>query len=256
VQGEPPSHRELLDWLARDLIEHGWNIKRLQRLILTSSTYRLASKSAARDRTVDPENRLLGHFPRRRLEGEAIRDAMLACSEQLNTRPYGPPVVPPLGKEELTGLFDSKNKWPVTRNEPEHARRSVYLLVRRTFTYPLFSVFDPPDVMTSCARRLSTVVPTQALLLLNSPVARQQATAFAQRLRAECGGSAQQAVARAWLLAFGRPVGEEESRRALAFLRERSLPRNGLRSSAAACVDALEDLCLALFNANEFTSID
>src|SRR5207237_5261329 len=108
------------------------------------------------------------------------------------------------------GLFDAKGKWPVTREAGEHGRRSVYLLVRRTFAYPLFSVFDPPDVMTSCARRLPTVVPTQALTLLNSPIARQQAAAFARRLRAECGADAARLVARAWILAFGRPIAREE----------------------------------------------
>jgi hypothetical protein len=199
----------------------------------------------------DPENRLLWHFPRRRLEGESIRDAMLACSGQLNAKLYGPPVVPPLVKEELTGLFDAKGKWPVTRDPSEHARRSIYLLVRRTFAYPLFSAFDPPDVMTSCARRLPTVVPTQALTLLNSPMARQYAAAFARRLRAECGDDAERSLARAWILAYSRPAAAEELRRALAFLRERALGRNGTPS-----VPALDQLCLALFNASEFLSID
>ncbi len=101
AQGEAPSHPELLDWLARDFVDHGWSLKRLHKLILTSSTYRMASIGApGSGQKVDPENVLLWHFPRRRLEGEAIRDAMLACSGHLNLRPGGPPVVPPLTKGE------------------------------------------------------------------------------------------------------------------------------------------------------------
>lgn len=238
-QGDVPTHPELLDWLARDFIEHGWDLKRLHRLILSSSTYQMRSVASPAGRAADPENRWLGHFPRRRLEGEAIRDAMLACSGELNHRHFGPPVVPPLSGDELTGLFDAKGKWPVTQDAAEHTRRGVYLLVRRTFTYPMFAAFDPPEVMTSCARRLQTVVPTQALALLNSPLARQQAEAFARRLQAECGGPTEQIAERAWLLAFGRPMAPRERDRVRAFLPDR-----------------LAELCLALFNSNEFVYID
>jgi hypothetical protein len=204
-------------------------------------------QSAIRNpQSVDPEDRLLWHFPRRRLEGEAVRDAMLACAGTMNRKPFGPAVVPPLSKDELTGLFDAKAKWPVTKDAAEHTRRSVYLLERRTFLYPLFAAFDPPEVMTSCPRRQQTIVPTQALTLFNSPVAHEQAAAFARRLDAECGGKPEAAVARAWRLAFGRPATPAEAERALRFLRER----------ADAGGQALAELCLALFNANEFVYID
>jgi hypothetical protein len=252
TQGEPPTHPELLDWLARDLIEHGWSLKRLHRLIVTSSTYRMSSIAAGAGLRTDPENRLLWYFPRRRLEGEAIRDAMLSCSGQLNSKPFGPPVVAPLGKDELTGLFDARSKWPVTPDASEHARRSIYLLVRRTFAYPLFSAFDPPDVMTSCARRLPTIVPTQALALLNSPVARQQAAAFAARLRAECGDHPERQVTQAWILAFGRPPAPDESKHAVQLIRGAAFNAHTASSEAG----VLERLCLALFNANEFVWID
>jgi hypothetical protein len=248
AQGEPPTHPELLDWLARDLIEHGWSLKHLHRRILLSETYQAQSVASGRGLRVDPENRLLWHFPRHRLEGEAIRDALLAVAGTLNPKPFGPPVVPPLDKDELTGLFDAKGKWPVTPDAAEHTRRSVYLLVRRTFVYPVFAAFDPPETMTSCPRRQPTVVPTQALALLNSPLARAQAAFFARRLLRECGDSPERAVARAWSLAFGRPVTPREAERALAFLHD--------REPARTAEEALTELCLALFNANEFVSID
>jgi cytochrome c553 len=250
AQGEPPTHPELLDWLARDLIEHSWSLKHLHRRILLSRTYRMRSEADARGLRVDADNRLLWHFPRRRLEGEAIRDAMLACAGALNTKPFGPPVVPPLGKEELTGLFDAKGKWPVTKDASEHTRRSVYLLVRRTFVYPLFAAFDPPELMTSCPGRARTVVPTQALTLLNSPVADRQSSAFARRLLRECGPGPERAVARAWLLAFGRPPERKEAERAVTFLRERTAAHGGKAEAA------LAELCLAVFNANEFVYVD
>jgi hypothetical protein len=181
------------------------------------------------------------------LEGEAIRDAMLACAGSLNPKPFGPPVVPPLGSQELTGLFDAKQKWPVTPEAAEHTRRSVYLLARRTFTYPLFAAFDAPEAMTSCPERARTVVPAQALTLLNSPLAREQSVAFARRLIKECGDKPEDAVRRAWRLAFGRPATAREVEHGLAFLRVRS---DTTRE------DALAELCLALFNANEFIYVD
>jgi hypothetical protein len=260
TQGELPTHPELLDWLARDLVSHGWSLKHLHRTILLSSTYRMRSAAGGRGLGRDPENRLLWHFPRRRLEGEAIRDSLLACAGTLNCKVFGPPVVPPLGREELTGLFDARGKWKVIRDPAEHTRRSVYLLVRRTFVYPLFAAFDPPEVMTSCPRRVPTIVPTQALTLLNSPLAREQAVAFARRLLRECGERPEKLVARAWRLAFGRPVTPRESERALGFLRQRgnALGRGPLveRSAAFSREAALAELCLALFNANEFIYID
>jgi hypothetical protein len=247
-QGEPPTHPELLDWLARDFTDHGWDLRRLHRLILLSRTYQARSVAEGRGLEADPENRLLWHFPRLRLEGEVIRDSLLACSGSLNRKQFGPPVVPPLGGEELTGLFDAKMKWPVTKDAAEHTRRSVYLLDRRTFVYPLFAAFDPPEVMTSCPQRARTVVPAQALTLLNSPLARQRSAAFARRLLGEHGGRPEEAVPAVWQVAFGRPPAPAESERARVFLRH--------RTAAVGSNAALAELCLALFNTNEFLSID
>jgi hypothetical protein len=256
AQGELPSHPELLDWLASDFMRHGWGLKRLHRVIMLSRTYQMESRvpagSHGAELKADPSNRLLWHFPRRRLEGEAIRDHLLACAGTLHRQAFGPPVVPPLGREELTGLFDARGKWSVTKDQSQHTRRSVYLLERRTFIYPLFSAFDPPEVMTSCQRRIVTTVPTQALALLNSPLAREQSLAFARRLLRECGDRQPAIVSRAWRLAFGRPISREEEKRALAFLKKRTAGRDDSSMREA----AVAELCLALFNANEFVYVD
>jgi hypothetical protein len=262
AQGEPPTHPELLDWLARDFMEHGWSLKRLHRLIMLSNTYQMQSVSSGRDMQVDPENRLLEHFPRHRLEGETIRDNMLACAGSLSLKPFGPPVVPPLSSQELTGLFDAKGKWPITKEVAEHNRRSIYMLVRRTFIYPLFAAFDPPELMMSCPRRTQTIVPTQALTLLNSPLAREQSRTFARRLLRECGDRPEDLVTRAWLLAFGRPITPAEREHALTFYRTRTAALAGKDISignfslTAAREAALSELCLALFNTNEFAYVD
>jgi hypothetical protein len=247
VQGETPTHPELLDWLAQDFIEHGWSLKRLHRMIVLSRTYQMSS--VARGLDADPQNHWLSHFPRHRLEGEAIRDALLACAGDLNLKASGPPVVPPLSSQELTGLFDAKGKWPVTKDASEHTRRSVYLLVRRTFVYPLFASFDAPVVMTSCPQRTRTIVPAQALTLLNSPLAREQSAIFARRLLKECGDKPEDVVSRAWQLAFGRMPTQAEVERSLQFLHKRAEASKEREA-------ALAELCLALFNGNEFVYID
>jgi hypothetical protein len=262
TQGEAPTHPELLDWLAGELIEHGWSLKHLHRLILLSSAYQMQSPEASGAWSADPENRLLSHFPRRRLEAEAIWDNLHACAGTLNLKPGGPAIVPPLTKEELTGLFQAEEKWPVTKEPREQTRRGVYLLVRRTFVFPLFEAFDPPEVMTSCPRRLETIVPTQALTLLNSTVAFEQSRQFAARLLKECGDEPEPILSRAWLLAFNRPITEAERARALAFLHGRQTAAaeaerlSDSPRAPSAIEEALTELCLALFNANEFTYLD
>jgi hypothetical protein len=260
-QGETPTHPELLDWLARDFVEHGWSLKYLHRLIMLSSTYQQSSVAANATATAqDPENRLLSHFPRRRLDADAIWDSMHASAGTLNLKQFGPPVVPPLTPEELTALFQSEEKWKVTKDPSEQNRRGVYLFVRRTFLFPMFDAFDPPEVMTSCARRMETVVPAQALALLNSRVSAEQSRALAVRLLKECGDKPDKVLARAWLLAFNRPITKEEKNRSLAFLKQREsdLRAKGAPEVAASSDfrSALTELCLALFNANEFTYID
>jgi hypothetical protein len=227
-------------------------------MIMMSRTYQSSSVGNGRGIAVDPEDRLLWHVPRHRLEGEAVRDAILACAGSLNDEPFGPPVVPPLGAAELTGLFQAKEKWPVTRDTRQHARRSVYLLTPRTFGYPLFAAFDPPEMMTSCPQRQHTVVPTQALALLNSPFAREQAVVFARRLIKECAAKRDSLISRAWLLALGRLPAAAEIDRARLFLAETADPvaRTDADRGTIPSEAALRELCLALFNVNEFIFVE
>jgi hypothetical protein len=285
AQGERPTHPELLDWLARDFIDHGWDMKRLHRLILLSATYQMQSSGASQHALdSDPENRLLCHFPRRRLDAEAIWDNLHAAAGTLNLKQFGPPVMPELSKEELSGLFDEKS-WKATKDPAESDRRGIYLFERRTFLFPILDAFDPPDVMTSCPRRFETTVPTQALALLNSAVAQSQARQFARRLQADCEGKLEKIPARAWLLAFNRPITREEKARVLEVIRKREAalrkslnPDNSSTASASNLQSneristsgpssrdtplepwletALTEFCLALINANEFVFID
>jgi len=248
-QGEPPTHPELLDYLAQDFMRNGWSLKHLHKLIMLSATYRQQSISEANAAKLDPENRLLSHFPRLRLDGESIRDAILSCAGTLNPTQFGPAVVPPLSDQELAGLFDARSKWPVTKDATQHTRRSVYLLVRRTFALPMFATFDAPDVMVSCPRRFQTTAPTQALTLFNSPFVRQQARAMAKRLIDECGDDDRKTIERAWMLCFSRPATGPEVEKSSQFLGEqasRLTDREG----------AVSGLCLAMMNASEFVFVD
>ncbi|MDZ4688016.1 MAG: DUF1549 and DUF1553 domain-containing protein, partial [Planctomycetaceae bacterium] len=158
--GAEPSHPELLDWLATELPRRGWSLKEMHRLIVTSAAYRRAARpgSTESDRTAwralvaaDPDNRLWGRMSPRRLDGEAIRDAMLSISGELSERRNGPGVRPPLPTELVSTLL--KGQWDVSPNEEDHRRRSVYLFVRRNLRYPLFEVFDRPDTNASCDQR-------------------------------------------------------------------------------------------------------
>jgi mono/diheme cytochrome c family protein len=239
TKGDRPSHPELLDWLATTLVESGWRLKPIHRLILLSGTYRQSSRhtgmgtgAASRD---DPEDRLLWRFNRRRLEAEEIRDAMLAASGRLNERAGGPSVMVPVDRAIVLALY-KPSQWQVARDPSEHDRRSIYLIAKRNLRLPMFEVFDAPALATSCPRRVASTHAPQALELLNGRLANDLASAFAARLRLETGGEPHRAVDRAYRLALGRPPTPREEALALEFLRD----------------GPLEEFTLALFNLNGF----
>jgi hypothetical protein len=241
VNGSAPSHPELLDYLANEFLAGDRRMKPLHRLILLSSTYRQASRSpdAALGRRQDPDNRLLWHGPRQRLDAEEVRDAMLATSGRLNLKAGGPSVVLPVEKDLVNLLYDPK-QWTVTPDAAEHDRRSVYLLAKRNLRLPFMEVFDQPDAATSCPRRAASTHALQALELLNGPITHRLADAFAQRLLCECGDDHVRQIERAYLLAAGRAPTAREKEPALRFLEKQPL----------------REFALAMFNLNAFLYLD
>ena len=239
--GDRPSHPELLDYLANQFVEGGWSIKRIQRMILLSNTYRQSSESPAAQAgiTKDPENRLLWHFSRRRLEAEEIRDAMLAVSGELNPKAGGQSIMIPVD-EQLVELLYKPAQWKVPQDQDEHHRRSVYLIAKRNLRLPFMEVFDQPALLTSCARRQSSTHAPQALELLNGPLANGLAGAFAGRLQDEAGAGAEQLVERAYLIAAGRPPTDAERKPAVEFVKSQPL----------------REFALAIFNLNDFLYVN
>ena len=180
--GEPPTHPELLDWLAVEFMDHGWSIKQMHKLMMTSEAYQMASSfDDAANADGDPENRYLWRFRPQRLEAEIVRDSMLAVGGNINLAIGGEPIFPFIPKDILAGQF--RGKWENTPDGPAAWRRGVYVYRRRSLPYPMFDTFDQPDMnVTAGARNVSTV-PTQALTLLEQPV-RAGAGAAAGRARA------------------------------------------------------------------------
>jgi mono/diheme cytochrome c family protein len=249
TQGAAPSHRALLDWLAADLRDRGYRLKDLHRTILLSRTYRQASQREAAAVARDPENIFLAGFPRRRMEAEAVWDRLLEASGRLDRRPVDEPFVPPLTDEELQGLYDlngnpRENKWKATEAQN---RRAIYMLNRRSFRMPLLEAFDQPPNSVGCPVRQSTTVPGQALALLNGDIPVEQATALKDRLFREEPDSDERRLDRAWLLVFARPIRADELASAREFL---------LSRPEAPTADVWGELCLALFNTNEFVYVD
>jgi hypothetical protein len=237
--GDEPSHPELLDWLANEFIARGWSLKAMHRLIVTSAVYRQSSLSSD-VRGSDPDNRLLAHQNRRRLDGEAIRDALLAVSDQVSLKFGGPGVFPPL-PPELTKLSSKGEVWPVSPRLDDQRRRSLYVFVRRNLRYPFFEAFDRPDTNASCPRRPVTTIAPQALSLLNSPLSAEAARALSDRTRREAGGALERRVDQAYLLTLGRRPDPSE----------RALARDSLASGGS-----FAEFCLALINVNEFVYLD
>lgn len=242
-QGDPPSHPELLDWLASEFVAQNWSLKKLHRVILMSETYRRSSAHSAENAAIDAGNQFLWRMNRRRMDAETLRDSVLAVSGSLNLKVGGRPVIPPLSAEEASGLW-ARDQWPESMDPSEHDRRSVYLYVKRTFPLPMMSAFDSPDSSVSCSRRDSTTVAPQALTLLNSEFMLRQAVRFADKLRKTYGADDRRQVEGMWTSAFGRKPSASEVQSGMSVLANESDP------------NALARLCLVAFNANEFVYID
>jgi hypothetical protein len=235
--GSGPAHRDLLDWLAVEFIESGWSIKHVHRLILQSNVYRLSLNhpDAAEFEKRDPDGRWLWRRKPIRLEGEAIRDSMLAISGELDPANYGPPFLPDLDADTLR----SAPWWEPSPRE-EQNRRSVYMIQRRGLTAPFLQVFDGANINESCAMRGVTTVTPQVFALMNSRFAQQQAEALSRRIAREAGDSPDMQIDRGYELVLQRRPTEFEKTRNRAFLAGGSL----------------REFCLVLFNLSEFISLE
>ncbi len=259
THGQATIHHSLLDWLASDFIARGWSIKQTHRRIMTSATYRqvsglerdsyahdtnAANQSStesdvsaawAKGSQLDPDNRLYWRMNRIRLEGEAIRDGLLAISGQMNSSMNGPGVSPPIPKE----LFAGAQGWSVSELKSQHYRRSVYIFARRNLRFPFLEVFDAPDNNLSCSMRERSTTAPQSLTLLNSNEVTAAAKVMASRLQNE-STSTQQQVGSAYRLALGR----------MPTASERIMIEKFLINSP------LDEFCRALFNLNEFVYVE
>ncbi len=245
--GAAPTHPELLDFLARQLIANGGHLKPLHKLLLTSATYRQASQDRADAAVKDPSNSLLWRANLRRMEAEVVRDSILAASGKLNTQAGGPGIKPRLRAELLDA--SQRNKWPVLQKEDErHWRRSVYIYTKRQLLMPMMELFDAPTTTDSCAARLSSVVPTQALVLMNDEFAEEQAAFLAERAMRESGNDPQHAIERMFLLTTSRMPDAMRIKEALAFVQS--------RESECGRTGALTDLAHVLLNSSEFIHIE
>ncbi len=241
ARGEPPTHPELLDYLAACFVESGWSIKAVHRLILSSAAYQLSSADQAEARQIDPGNRLCWRFDRRRLEAEPIRDAMLSVAGALDLRPGG------------AQPFPAPEKWTWTQHNPfkeiyPSSHRSVYLMTPRFQRHPFLALFDGPDTNSSTESRRTSIVPQQALYALNNPFVDEQARRFGRRI---CAASSddQNRIRYACACAWSRTPDAGEERKFLAFV-------EAARAAAADPLEPWVSLARVLLASNEFFYVD
>jgi hypothetical protein len=247
--GDPPTHPELLDWLAQWLVAHDWRLKPLHRLILTSSAYRMSSVGSERALALDPTNDLFWRFDMRRLAAEEIRDATLVTTGRFNPKMFGPSIYPKMPAEVLATQSRPGDGWG-SSSEEEQSRRSVYIFVKRSLLTPLLTAFDFPDVDAACEARFVTTQPGQALTMLNSEVMNEQARRLAERVRQEAGDDLPRQVGHAVRLALAREATDDEVAEGL------SLITTVMTEHGCDQPEAMRYWCLALINLNEFIYLD
>jgi Protein of unknown function (DUF1549)/Protein of unknown function (DUF1553) len=249
VMGEPATHPELLDWLAVEFMENGWSLKHVHRLMVLSAAYCQDSSFDRKDARcakawdVDRDDHLLWHMRRQRLEGEAVHDAMLAVTGEMNFRMFGVSARPKL-PERI-----SNYAWKADAKPEDQNRRSIYVFAKRNLRYPLFDAFDLPDMHNSCARRAVTTTAPQALLLLNGDFALERARRLGADLAKVFPSDDAALAARAYQTAWGRPAAADEVKLAVKFLAAQTAALHSRETAVA-------DFCHALLNANEFLYVD
>jgi hypothetical protein len=262
--GERPTHPELLDWLAAEFIDSGWQVKRLHKLIMMSTAYRQSSLRTQQQEAVDPDNKLYARMSIRRLESEAVRDALLTISDKLNRKLFGPPVPVMedevgqivIGKENLDGERKPGETVPL---HGEQFRRSVYVQVRRSRPLGVLETFDNPAMTPNCEQRNASNVAPQSLLLMNSNLVVEYSQRFAARVIRDAGTDRGEQVRLAWRLAFATVPSEDQVAAATEFLQQqeklfRDSPTKPKESTAEAL--ALASFCQALVSSNRFLYIE
>jgi hypothetical protein len=259
--GMPPSHPELLDWLATEFVRQGWSIKQMQRLILTSQTYKMDSgfyNSVNLEK--DPTNAMLWRYPARRLQGEIIRDVVLSASGQINLEAAGEPFFPHIPIRVREGY--RQGRWDLTEEGPDTWRRSIYSYWKRGMKFPMFEVHDQPDQNVTAEKRNVSTVPTQALTLLNNEFMLLQAQHLADRVAQEAGSGAEAQVNALYHIALSRAPSQSELNTSMEFLaKEREIQLSESDSSTdeglnrSPELSALTRLAHAMLNYNEFVYI-
>lgn len=228
--GAPPSHPELLDWLARHFVESGWSIKAMHRLMMTSTTYRQSSQIGEQQLKLDPANHLLSRMPVRRVEGEVVRDAILVAAGALVETPLGPPDPVDVRKDGLVTVRGTERGW----------RRSIYALQQRTEIPTLLDSFDYPQMSPNCIERGNSIVAPQALQLMNNGWVHDMARRFAERVMREVGSDPQRQLEHAYLLALARQPTSQERQATSQTLA--SLTRRWEKVPATVALTAMTDL--------------
>jgi hypothetical protein len=247
--GDPPTHPELLDWLASEFVAQGWHMKTMHRLILTSATWLQSSVASEQALKADAVNDLFSRFDLRRLSAEEIRDTVLAVNGKLNPEMYGPGIYPEISREVLAGQSVPGSGWGQSSLE-QQSRRSIYIHVKRSLLVPMLSGFDFPEPDTTCEARFITTQPGQALGMLNGDFLNQQAAFFAERLHQDAGNSPESQIATALKLTMSREATPEEIQRGLALI-SRLKERHQMNDQ-----QALTWYCLFVLNLNEFLYVD
>ncbi len=249
-QGAPPTHPELLDWLVNDFIKGGWRIKRMHKLVMLSSTYRMSSQGNPAALSRDPENDLFWRFNMRRLSAEEVRDSILATNHSLNRQTmYGASIYPKIPTEVLAGQSRPGDGWGKSSRE-QQARRSIYIHVKRSLIVPLIASFDGPETDASCPVRFATTQPTQALGMMNGEFLNDQAAVLAEDLRRSVGDNpAAQVELGLWRVTQRAPTEQEIAQGVQLMERLQESHHLSPRQS-------LQQLCVAMYNLNEFMYLD
>jgi hypothetical protein len=247
--GDKPTHPELLDYLATELVADGWHLKPIHKLIMMSAAYQMSSTASEAGLAKDPQNDLFWRFDMRRLTAEEFRDSILQVTGRLNLKMGGPGIYPTIPPAILAGQSVPGQGWS-TSNPQEAARRSVYIHIKRSLVVPILSAFDSADTDFSCPARFTTTQATQALMLLNSDMMNDEAKAFAARLKKEAGDSHESQVRLALRLALSRDPSQDEITRGLTFIQT-------LKTKHKATDEiALNQFALLILNLNEFVYLD